>query len=165
MNKKNKNNETLPNGNENAGVEPSSTASENGSATVENTNATAKKTPGRPVDENSDRQKRLLEMEMKKIMNGGVLHRGRPIDAGSDRQKRLATKDPNAKPGRPKMGEEAKALALAERKARQEANAKAVAEKAKATLIAAGLLNEDGTKKEGVTAEQLSAALTPVTVA
>ena len=43
---------------------------------------------GRPVNENSVRQKRLAELEEKR--NNGELKRGRPINSESNRQVRLA---------------------------------------------------------------------------
>ena len=45
---------------------------------------------GRPVNSDSERQKRLAERESK-LANGG-LKRGRPVDANSERQKRLAAR-------------------------------------------------------------------------
>jgi len=42
---------------------------------------------GRPVNENSVRQKRLIELEEKR--NNGELKRGRPVNSDSVRQKRL----------------------------------------------------------------------------
>jgi hypothetical protein len=44
--------------------------------------------PGRPVNPNSERQKRLAEMAKKR--ENGELKRGRPVVADSERQKRLA---------------------------------------------------------------------------
>lgn len=43
---------------------------------------------GRPVDPNSERQKRLAELEAKR--SNGELRRGRPVNGTSERQKRLA---------------------------------------------------------------------------
>jgi hypothetical protein len=43
---------------------------------------------GRPVNENSERQVRLLELETKRL--NGELKRGRPVNQNSDRQIRLA---------------------------------------------------------------------------
>ena len=45
-------------------------------------------TPGRPVNPDSDRQKRLAAMEAKRA--NGELKRGRPVDPNSPRQVRLA---------------------------------------------------------------------------
>ena len=45
---------------------------------------------GRPVNPNSERQKRLAELEAKAEANGGVIPRGRPTNPNSERQKRLA---------------------------------------------------------------------------
>jgi hypothetical protein len=45
-------------------------------------------TPGRPVNPDSDRQKRLAAMDEKRI--NGELKRGRPVDPNSPRQVRLA---------------------------------------------------------------------------
>jgi hypothetical protein len=108
-----------------------------------------KKTAGRPIDPNSPRQKRLLELEIKRQLN--LSRRGRPVDGNSDRQQRLAEMEVRRqasggilKPGRPAMTEEEKDKAAKERKERQEANAKMIAEKAKKQLIKAGLLDEDG---------------------
>jgi predicted outer membrane protein len=44
---------------------------------------------GRPVDESSERQQRLRELELRKQANGGVVQRGRPVDENSERQKKL----------------------------------------------------------------------------
>jgi hypothetical protein len=42
---------------------------------------------GRPVNENSDRQKRIKELEFKREQ--GLLKRGRPVNENSERQKRI----------------------------------------------------------------------------
>lgn len=42
---------------------------------------------GRPINEDSVRQKRLAEMELKRV--NGELRKGRPVDENSVRQKRL----------------------------------------------------------------------------
>ena len=47
-----------------------------------------KKKPGRPVNPNSERQKRLAEKQAL-IDAGHVAKRGRPVDPNSERQKRL----------------------------------------------------------------------------
>jgi len=83
---------------------------------------------GRPVNPNSDRQKRLAEMEARKTAMGGYIPLGRPKVDGSKRQQKLAEQaarksDPNYVPakGRPKMTEEEKVAARAERQAKFEA--------------------------------------------
>jgi len=43
---------------------------------------------GRPVNPDSERQKRLIELETKRA--NGELRRGRPVNGTSERQKRLA---------------------------------------------------------------------------
>jgi hypothetical protein len=108
-----------------------------------------KKTAGRPIDPNSPRQKRLIELEVKKLLGQGK--RGRPVDTGSDRQQRLAAMEERKaanggviQPGRPPMSEEDKKKAATERKKLQDARAKQVAEIAKAKLIEAGLMTKDG---------------------
>jgi hypothetical protein len=99
---------------------------------VEPTTATATvdepKVLGRPVNPNSDRQKRLAEMEARKTAMGGYIPLGRPKVEGSKRQQKLAEQaarksDPNYVPakGRPKMTEEEKIAARAERQAKFEA--------------------------------------------
>jgi hypothetical protein len=68
---------------------------------------TAKVRPGRPMNPDSERQKRLAEMNKKR--ETGELKRGRPILADSERQKRLAERmakeaaGVEIKRGRPKM--------------------------------------------------------------
>ena len=63
--------------------------------------------PARPVNPDSERQKRLAEMDKKREV--GELKRGRPILADSERQKRLAERIAKQeagieiKRGRPKM--------------------------------------------------------------
>jgi hypothetical protein len=135
-------------------------------ASIENTNtAVESKIPGRPVDQNSARQQRLVAAEMKKLLGGGELKRGRPVNAESDRQKKLANKNPDAKPGRPKMSAEEKARNDEARKAHQKAEAERIATVAKEKLYNAGMLNEDGTAKEGVTKEMISGVLSSITEA
>lgn len=63
---------------------------------------------GRPVDPNSERQKRLAELDAKR--KNGELKRGRPVVEDSARQKRLAEMEARkaanggtVKRGRPKM--------------------------------------------------------------
>ena len=59
--------------------------------TIQNTmtkSITVYLTPGRPVNPNSERQKRLAAMEERKI--NGEAKRGRPVDPNSPRQMRLA---------------------------------------------------------------------------
>ncbi len=48
------------------------------------------KRTGRPVNPNSERQKRLAEMEARKEANGGEVKRGRPTNPNSARQKAIA---------------------------------------------------------------------------
>jgi hypothetical protein len=134
-------------------------------ATIDNTNeAEDKKTPGRPIDENSARQQRLVDREVKRLLAGGELKRGRPVNNTSERQKRLSSKDPNAKPGRPAMSEEQKAANAEARKKQQDEHKAKMIAATKEKLMNAGLLNEDGTPKEGVTAEQIRSVLIPATV-
>ena len=45
---------------------------------------------GRPVEPDSERQKRLAEMAERAKANGGIVRRGRPVDENSERFKRLA---------------------------------------------------------------------------
>jgi hypothetical protein len=64
------------------------------------------KQKGRPINENSDRQKRLKELELKRV--NGELRKGRPVNENSDRQKRLKELNEKReqgllKRGRPKM--------------------------------------------------------------
>lgn len=94
------------------------------------------KIPGRPVDPGSARQQRLLDMEVKRQLNGGTLHRGRPSNPDSARQQRLSTKDPNAKPGRPRMSDDDKIKAENARKERATKAAAVLAEKAKEIIAA-----------------------------
>jgi hypothetical protein len=59
---------------------------------------------GRPVNGESERQKRLAEMAAKAELNGGVLKRGRPVNGGSERQKRLAEMEAKRAAGTLKRG-------------------------------------------------------------
>lgn len=103
-----------------------------------------KTTAGRPIDPESPRQKRLIEMEVKRQL--GLLKRGRPVEPNSDRQQRLADREAkgDAKPGRPPMTEEEKEKAKKEREKRQKSYAADAAEKAKQILIKKGLMDEKG---------------------
>ena len=78
---------------------------------------------GRPVNPDSARQKRLAEIEAKRIAAGGVLHRGRPVNPESDRQKHLATKGESktGKQGRPVNENSERQKKLAVRNAKIEA--------------------------------------------
>ena len=71
---------------------------------------------GRPVDVNSERQKRLSEIEARKAQ-GIEIKRGRPVNPESERQKRLA-KVGTVKRGRPVLptSERQKRLAEMEKK-------------------------------------------------
>ena len=78
---------------------------------------------GRPVDPNSERQKRLAELEAKR--SNGELRRGRPVNGTSERQKRLAEMAARAaanggtvKRGRPSNGDSERQKRLAERAAK-----------------------------------------------
>jgi len=78
---------------------------------------------GRPVDPNSERQKRLAELEAKRV--NGELRRGRPVNGTSERQKRLAEMAARAaanggtvKRGRPSNGDSERQKRLAERAAK-----------------------------------------------
>jgi len=109
----------------------------------------------------SARQQRLIEQEMKKLVNGGDMKRGRPVNPESDRQKKLSNKTPGAKVGRPKMSEEQRLENEKARKENQQKEAQRVAEIAKQKLVAAGLWNtEANTVNEGVTKDQIKAILT-----
>jgi hypothetical protein len=74
--------------------------------------------PGRPVNPNSERQKRLAAMAEKR--EAGELKRGRPVVADSERQKRLAAMAEKraagveVKRGRPKMTADAVKAVLAD---------------------------------------------------
>lgn len=57
------------------------------------------KAPGRPVDPNSARQKRLAEMEARKV--NGEIRLGRPVNPDSARQKTLAVRAEGTSLGRP----------------------------------------------------------------
>lgn len=61
-----------------------------------------KAAPGRPVDPNSARQKRLAEMEARK--QNGEIKLGRPADPNSARQKRLAEMEARKVNGEIKLG-------------------------------------------------------------
>lgn len=81
---------------------------------------------GRPVNPNSERQKRLAELEAKRA--NGELKRGRPVNGTSARQARLAELAAKAemnggsvKRGRPVNGESERQKRLAERAAKVEA--------------------------------------------
>lgn len=78
---------------------------------------------GRPVNPFSERQRKINDLKNRKALNGGFLPLGRPVVEGSARQQKLATKgtNPAGQKGRPKMTEEAKLAARAERTARYEA--------------------------------------------
>lgn len=95
------------------------TATTNSGSTVE---ITTKKL-GRPVKPDSERQKRLAETEAKKTAMGGYVPLGRAIDPTSKRQQTIAERNAKkaegyvAQKGRPKMSEEAKAVAAEKRAA------------------------------------------------
>jgi hypothetical protein len=78
---------------------------------------------GRPVNPNSERQKRLAELEAKRA--NGELRRGRPVNTESARQKRLAEQSAKTsnggviKRGRPVNGESARQKRLAELEAKR----------------------------------------------
>ena len=57
---------------------------------------------GRPVNPNSVRQQRLIELETKR--NNGDLKRGRPVNGESERQKRLAEMEAKRVNGELKRG-------------------------------------------------------------
>lgn len=78
---------------------------------------------GRPVNPFSERQRKINDLKNRKALNGGFLPLGRPVVEGSKRQQKLATKgtNPTGQRGRPKLTEEQKLQARAERKARYEA--------------------------------------------
>ena len=83
------------------------------------------KQKGRPVDVNSVRQKRLKELEEKRIK--GELKRGRPGEEDSARQKRIKELEDKRvkgelKLGRPVNEDSARQKRLAELAARAEAN-------------------------------------------
>lgn len=76
---------------------------------------------GRPVNPESERQKRLAELEAKRA--SGELKRGRPVVEGSERQVRLAElaakrEAGELKRGRPTNGDSARQKRLAEREAK-----------------------------------------------
>jgi len=127
-------------------------------SSIENTNTV--KTPGRPVDMNSNRQKRLIEYEMKRML-GKEPKRGRPANPESERQKKLANKTPGAKPGRPKMSDEERELNEKLRKQHIAEEKERIATAARTKMIEAGLWDfERNAVKEGVTPEQIKSALT-----
>jgi hypothetical protein len=101
--------------NENANIETVVVATEN---------VTEVKQLGRPVNPNSERQKRLAELEAKR--NSGDLKRGRPVNGTSERQKRLAELAAKAeqnggsiKRGRPVNGTSVRQKRLAELEAKR----------------------------------------------
>lgn len=101
--------------NENSNIETVVVATEN---------VTEVKQLGRPVDPNSERQKRLAELEAKR--NSGELKRGRPVNGDSERQKRLAELAAKAeqnggsiKRGRPVNGASERQKRLAELEAKR----------------------------------------------
>jgi len=59
---------------------------------------------GRPVNGTSARQKRLAEMAAKAKANGGVIKRGRPVNPNSPRQQRLAELEAKRAKGELKRG-------------------------------------------------------------
>ena len=76
---------------------------------------------GRKVDPNSERQKRLAELEARR--ESGDLKRGRPVNGESARQARLADlnerrESGELRRGRPVSGESERQKRLAEREAR-----------------------------------------------
>lgn len=76
---------------------------------------------GRKVDPNSERQKRLAELEARR--ESGELKRGRPVNGESARQARLADlnerrESGELRRGRPVSGESERQKRLAEREAR-----------------------------------------------
>lgn len=79
----------------------------------------AKRKPGRPVIEGSERQKRIAEMEAKRAA-GIEVKRGRAIVPGSARQEKLAKLEAKKaagmpiKPGRPKTKEDERVIELPE---------------------------------------------------
>jgi len=79
---------------------------------------------GRPVNENSVRQIRLKELEMKREL--GLLKRGRPVVENSERQirlkKQLENKLNGVKQGRPVNPNSARQKRLNELKAKAELN-------------------------------------------
>ena len=91
---------------------------------------------GRPTNPDSARQKRLAEIEAKRVANGGKLYRGRPVNPDSARQQHLATKGHSltGKQGRPVDVNSERQKKLAERAAKIEA-LKAAAAKTPATPV------------------------------
>lgn len=94
---------------------------------------------GRPIDENSDRQKRLKAYDAK-VKSGVALHRGRPSDPTSARQLKLAgfevkkAEGQEIKRGRPSDATSVRQQKLAERTKKINAiKAKMIAEKASVT--------------------------------
>jgi hypothetical protein len=67
---------------------------------------TVTKTKGRPVNPESTRQKRLMEIEAKRT--AGLLKKGRPVNATSARQKRLMDIEMRRAAGTLKKGRPAK---------------------------------------------------------
>jgi hypothetical protein len=133
---------------------------------VDNTNIKAEeeeegdsKKPGRPVDPNSPRQKRLLAIAVKQLL--GVGHRGRPVDPNSERQQRLTEMEERRlanggvlKPGRPAMSEDEKKKLAAQRDKTMKSNAADIAAKAKEILIKQGKMTEDGQLIDSTATEQ-----------
>lgn len=104
-----------------------------------------KKTAGRPIDPESPRQKRLLELEVKRQLK--LLRRGRPVDPNSDRQSRLANMEVKRaagelRPGRPPMSEDEKAKSQAAREKLQKQRASELVALAKEKIKADGLDKE-----------------------
>lgn len=97
---------------------------------------------GRPVNENSARQKRIREMEAKRA--AGELHRGRPINPDSARQQKLngasnGESKTGAPKGRPVNPDSARQKQIAERNEKLKAwAAKLEADKAAATKETTG---------------------------
>ena len=79
---------------------------------------------GRPVNENSARQLRLKELELKRL--NGELKKGRPVNASSDRQLRLkiqfANKQLGIGQGRPVNPNSVRQQRLAELESKKAAN-------------------------------------------
>lgn len=110
---------------------------------------------GRPINLDSQRQKRMLELELKRQQ--GLLKKGRPSDPSSKRQQRLeelAEKRLNGtlKLGRPKMSEEEKAEAEVIKAAKREAEQKKIKEMA--AQILAGKIEAPDELKGLIVAEK-----------
>lgn len=86
----------------------------------DNTGTSESKVPGRPVNPNSARQRKLADMEKRKSENGGFTPLGRPVNPNSSRQQKLAEIEARKASGevihrgRPKMTEEEKQQKRAE---------------------------------------------------